>query len=429
MSDLGHPATPLSETRRDWQRPLFWLFLGAAVIGGIVVRWRQAALPYTPDEEIIVAKSARLLSGGAPIFLDPAQSSPVYRLLLGFWVRLFGSTPLATAGLSLVITLVGIGLMYALAKRMGGAACGLLSIILFWSSYLGIQYSTETSPLMLGIVLVTATNFALYQYFQIGRSSSLWWYGATAALGVYTNPSLLLVLFSQTAAISLLQRRWRITPVQWQRWWRLEALLFMVVAPVAVHYLRLLPAFITEGISSATPAVPSRQFPFSVMHGYLYPTWTASWSVNLRVGILIILTSFPLLFTFHRERRWLTVTFTPPNTPVSYLLVVGALPIFLLAGFDVGVPKYYVVFGPMFIVAMAVAISRMSDQLRLRMVGGLLAGVLAILNLYYAFRGTDGRILPVVRQVSPRQIFLSLSSPSLGYSSLLCQSSKHCAKQ
>lgn len=121
---------------------------------------------------------------------------PLYQWLLFGWVRLAGITELAARLPSVYAGLIGVALIYALARRIGGVRAGLLAALLAALSTLHIAWSQEARMYALA---ATFTALAAYAYLRLDARWSPWWLllivgGSGAALSHYLGGLALVIL-------------------------------------------------------------------------------------------------------------------------------------------------------------------------------------------------------------------------------------------
>ena len=121
---------------------------------------------------------------------------PLYQWLLFIWVRLAGISEFAVRLPSVYVGSIGIALIYALARRLGGVRAGMLAALLAALSTLHIAWSQEARMYAL---TATFTALAAYAYLRLDASRWRWWLllvigGSGAALSHYLGVLALVIL-------------------------------------------------------------------------------------------------------------------------------------------------------------------------------------------------------------------------------------------
>ena len=132
--------------------------VGALVAVALALRLPNLGRAYWVDEGISVGIASHPLSQ-LPRLLREDGSPPLFYVILHFWMRLFGTSPVATHFLPLIISLACIPLAYWSATRLFDRRAGIAAAALFATNpFLG-WYSTETRmyPLVVALTIVGIT--------------------------------------------------------------------------------------------------------------------------------------------------------------------------------------------------------------------------------------------------------------------------------
>ncbi|HUW10967.1 MAG TPA: glycosyltransferase family 39 protein, partial [Anaerolineae bacterium] len=118
---------------------------------------------------------------------------PLYYLLLGGWVRLLGSLPVAARLLSVAVGVATVPLAFVAGRRLGGERAGLLAALLLAISPLHVFYSQEVRMYGLVVLLGLASTALAARLLCEDEAKSrfnggLWvLYVLTTALALYTQ--------------------------------------------------------------------------------------------------------------------------------------------------------------------------------------------------------------------------------------------------
>jgi mannosyltransferase len=237
--DVGAPTGLVSRlVRRDRN------IVGALVFLAFVLRIPNLGRAYWIDEGISVGIASHPVRQ-IPGLLREDGSPPLFYVLLHFWIRLFGTTPVATHMLLLLVSLLAVPLGYwagteLFDRRAGLAAAALLAT----NPFLG-WYSTETRmyPIVVVLAIVALTLSIRAVRDRSGRAGA----GAVVAFAalLYTH-NWGVYLFGATAillgGLALARHHRRLA------WWIAGG-----SAAVLVLWLPWVPSLLQQAQSTAAP--------------------------------------------------------------------------------------------------------------------------------------------------------------------------------
>lgn len=170
-----------------------------------------------------------------------AGASPLYYVVLHFWIDLFGSGETATHALSLVVGLATVPLGMWIGWLIGGRRAGVFTAVMFAFSSFLTRYAEETQPYELMVALGLLATAGLVLGLVHRRRAYLWLFGVTLALMLYTQGDAILYWFGAAVAIVIIGRT---APEGERRPIRRDAALCFGVA--ALVYLPWLPTTIGQ---------------------------------------------------------------------------------------------------------------------------------------------------------------------------------------
>ncbi len=138
-----------------------------------------------------------------PGALRAAGSSPLYYVLLHFWIDIFGSGESATHALSLLIALSTIPVAMWTGWSIGGRRAGFFAAVLFAFSSFLTRYAQETQPIALMTLLGLLATAGFVHGFIYRRRGFLWLFAVGLALMLYTEGAALLFWFGAAVALGL----------------------------------------------------------------------------------------------------------------------------------------------------------------------------------------------------------------------------------
>ncbi len=137
-----------------------------------------------------------------PGALRAAGASPLYYLLLHFWIDIFGSGESATRVLSLLIALMTIPIAMWTGWSIGGRRAGFFAAVLFAFSSFLTRYAQETQPAALMTLLGLLATAGFVHGFIYRRRGFLWLFAAPLALMLYTEGAALVYWFGAGVALA-----------------------------------------------------------------------------------------------------------------------------------------------------------------------------------------------------------------------------------
>ena len=126
---------------------------------------------------------------------------PIYRLLLGVWMHLAGSSPFAVRVLSVFFGILAVALLYRFASELYGKRVAVIAGVLAAVAPPLVYYSQEAKgyPLvLLGTVCSAWLWLRLHRHLGFGRGAGQWvWFGVATLLAVGAHYFALLFLLAQ----------------------------------------------------------------------------------------------------------------------------------------------------------------------------------------------------------------------------------------
>ncbi len=150
------------------------------------------------------------------------EHTPLYFMLLRVWSGIFGHSTAALRSLSVVFSVVGIGVFYLLGRSLFptdnamGDAAGWGTMTLASVSPLLLRYAQETRSYSLWIIGLGLSLWALLRAWRSPSKQNWCIYGLTLVLAFYTHLLTLLVIVAHGIALIIhgLLNRWQQTPLK-----------------------------------------------------------------------------------------------------------------------------------------------------------------------------------------------------------------------
>jgi mannosyltransferase len=361
-----------SETRSTpWTSmlaPLAPAAVAAIVVVGIVLRFVSTS-PLWLDEALS-ANIAALPIGDMFEALRHDGHPPLYYLLLHGWMQVFGEGDVAVRALSGVIGVASLPLVWVAGRRLGGLSGARWALVVAALSPYAIRYSTETRMYSLVMLLVLAGYLLL-----------------TDALREPT--ALRLVAIALISGLLLLTHYWSfyllgaVGLLLVVHWWRApadRAVVGRIVVAMAAGGLLFLPwlgGFLYQAGHTGTPwGAPFR--PTEVIQSTLSDLGGGLVSEALLGGSALLLLALLALFAVRSGSDEITLDVrTAPTVRIELAVVALTAALGCLAGYATNATyqsRYAAVFVPLFLLAVAIGITRVPGAARV-VVGGLFVGL------------------------------------------------------
>lgn len=283
---------------------------------------------------------------------------PLYYWLLHAWGVISGVTvgqPPAQLAffmrlLSVLAGVLGVALLMALGRRVGGAAVGLLAVLVGALSPFWLAESQETRMYTVGFALLTAAAVLFLD--QLARRE-----GGQRTL--FSRQSLLFVLLSAAALLTHYNAVFVL--LAWYGWWGVWALLradrwrqigvvfvhgllmTLCVLPVTPIALRQIPGYENPNIAIVSAGEYLVQNWQAYLGGYAYDPALLGGFANVWLWGVLIVAAIGLLITLWRPEEGATLVNAPSSNPpisrslpLSFILtwLVGGLALYYIAVLD-----------------------------------------------------------------------------------------------
>ena len=177
-----------------------WLVIGLILIINLIIKILHISeAPYWLDESHFVFEAQKSFKG----IIDEAlnyPNSPLYVVLLGFWVKLFGITEISTRSLSLLFNLLSIPLIYYFAKKYINKQSAVIAILFFSVSNLHLYYTHEARSYT---IITFFTILSFYFFMELMKKpdgKALGKYAVANTLLLYTQIVPIFAIFAQFLA-------------------------------------------------------------------------------------------------------------------------------------------------------------------------------------------------------------------------------------
>jgi len=172
---------------------------------------------------------------------------PLYFIVLGCWIRVFGYTEMASRAFSVFVGVLSVALSFRIATTMFSPAIGLMTASLVAISPFHISYSQEARAYALAMMLTLASMFLFLKYLETPRHSILATLVLTNTLLGYTHYFGLFIILTQNLHILAHNRSYRRTLAAWALWQGFLLLLLALMVPVVLSQIAW-----TAGLRHAT---------------------------------------------------------------------------------------------------------------------------------------------------------------------------------
>ncbi len=225
------------------------------------------------DEGISLLRASLPL--GEMLQTMPVEHAPGYFLLLGFWLRLTGTSDFALRLLSLWPSVLAVAMVYRLAADMGSRRAGLVAALLLAINPFQVWYAQEARMYSWLLATALGSTCLLWRLLadrrsglaeEVGRRGSRWWpiglgYTVLTSAAIYLHYYGFLVPLAQTI-YALVWLWWTRDRRRFMRW-------VMAGAGVILLYLPWLPRLLgIFGFSGWRPPVDPWQLPWRYLTAY-----------------------------------------------------------------------------------------------------------------------------------------------------------------
>jgi hypothetical protein len=352
----------------------------AVVVAGIILRFTTHSALWL--DEALTVDIARLPLHDLPLKLKHDGAPPLFYVLLHFWMRIFGTSDLATRSLSGVIGVLTLPVIWLCGRRFGGRATAWTALVLLASAPFAVYYSTEARMYALVILLTGLGYLALRRAVESPRAGNL------IAVAVVTAA----LLYSQYWSLYLvaLVGLWLIGSMLWSarkaEEWRNRVPTLIALAVGCLAFVPWVPTFIYQSQHTGTPWAKPPNFSavINAVTGFADNQGSTSGSGTNQGRLLaIIYLAMAALALFGVGRSGRTVELdlhTRPRARAISLVVAGTL-FAAIAGGELSSsafsPRYAaVVFLPLLLLIALGTTTLLNPRLRAVVVGlAVLAGL------------------------------------------------------
>jgi 4-amino-4-deoxy-L-arabinose transferase-like glycosyltransferase len=138
-------------------------------------------------DEALAVDVARLPIKQIPHWLRHDGAPPFYYVVLHYWMKIFGTSDLATRSLSGIFSVATLPLAWFYGKRTGGRTTAWIALLVLVANPYAIVYATSARPYSLLIFLVFAGLLAVKRAFEQPTLPRLALVGLLVAILVYTQ--------------------------------------------------------------------------------------------------------------------------------------------------------------------------------------------------------------------------------------------------
>src|ERR1700722_9887603 len=217
MSTATRPHRPLSQligvpSIREVHAPAWfnrlptWLSTGGILfvlmVVSAVLRTRQISGQLWFNEAIAVGIAQHSL-GDLPGLVRNSGGSPLYYVLLHFWIDAVGSSSTDVHWFSGLVALLPIPAAMWVGWSLGGRRAGIFAAILFAFSAYMTKFAEEAQPYELLVLLSLLTTAGFVQAFVYRRRRYLWLFAVGLEAMLYTQATAGLYAFGAVCALGV----------------------------------------------------------------------------------------------------------------------------------------------------------------------------------------------------------------------------------
>ncbi len=353
---------PASGPLRAFGHPVVGAIVAVAAVGALVARfairsplWLDEALSVDIAKLPISRMAAALRHDGHP---------PLYYVLLHGWMRVVGTSDLAVRSLSGIISLATLPLAYRTGRRLGGPDLGWITVAALALSPYFLRYGSETRMYALVILLVFAGYLLIAETLDPDDPAGL---SAPRAVAITAVTAALLwshywSMWLVAAVGLLLLGRVVLIRRRQSRWDRVGLLTIAAMALGAATFVLWLPVLAYQAAHTGTPWAkafrPSAMIMSSIQEFTGGPYSEPQLLMYLAIALLVV----GVLGT-GSARRFIDLDVrTQPDARVPALVMVVTMAVASVVGIatrSAFSPRYAAIYFPLFILVVALGLSRM----------------------------------------------------------------------
>ncbi len=248
-------------------------------------------------DEVIMVRVAQgdiwsILEGGRP---------PFFIVLAHFWIKLFGTSEVATRSLSALAGVLSIPLIYAVGRQLFDKRVGLISAFLMAISQFQIYYSQDFRYYSLFALM---TLFSFYFYVLLLDTRKILYfvlYVIASILLFYTHTFGVFILFVQNLYLLLKWNNYRTIKFQW-----ILSQIFLLIAILPRFIISIQKVFIGKAGAMSWLPDPGILSPLITIQYYIgagldYPSWK-----TIFIGIAFFVVGTAAYITWQGKEKWLS---------------------------------------------------------------------------------------------------------------------------
>ncbi|MFH1590251.1 MAG: glycosyltransferase family 39 protein [archaeon] len=179
-----------------------WIIMLIILLLAILLRfWAIESESYWLDEAISIRQAQADDFGSTLDMVKKDIHLPLHITLLHFWVKIFGTSELASRLLSLIFGVAGVWISYLLTKKLFNRRIAIITSLLFAFSPIMIYYSQEARLYSLFVFLSLLSFYFYIKFIENMNNKNLLFYGLSTLLLIYTHLFAFLVLLVQNVYI------------------------------------------------------------------------------------------------------------------------------------------------------------------------------------------------------------------------------------
>lgn len=221
-------------------RTIMWCFIGFQAIFGLLTLHK---FPICLDEPYSIFYAQQSMPSMMQEVLS-GNNAPLHFVLLNGWISLFGTSVWAVRSLSLIISLISVGLLFRLSRKMMSRQFAALAVGLFIFSRLNHFVALEARMYGLFTLFFILLLYSLHQFFVEGKRNYFWIALWNAGL-FYSHYLGVVILLMEVGFLVIMIPK--MDPLKWKRVFLSIGWTILLLIPGIYWFTERAVAFSAEG--------------------------------------------------------------------------------------------------------------------------------------------------------------------------------------
>lgn len=288
--------------------------------------------------------------------INQGNNSPLHFILLNFWIKMFGISPVAVRSLSLLFSVLTIPVMFKFAQKLMHVEYAIICVLIFIFSRFNHYHALEARMYSLFVLECLTIGYLTYEMIFHQRFRSMW-FVLIATCALYTHYLGLVLVFTIFILVLLFKRNFQ-TKLLYTFLLSILVLMVVFIPGLIVLYQRL-----SQGAGDTWVPLPHWTEYYGNIIRFFNNTFTFS--------AILIVTLWLFITKFYRQRGLLHQQIRNPK--LGFILLLFFVPYSLMFVYSFALsPVFldrYLLFLTPFLYLSAASIFNLLDVSRLKYIG------------------------------------------------------------